>query len=63
MREEEERKNRIELEQFQRKFDRKRKDRKRVEDKPEAPSRPLYHYIGLVVLVIAVWAAVYWMSV
>lgn len=62
-REEEERKNRIELEQFQRKFDRKRnKDRRRIENEPETPSRPLHLYIVAVVgLAVALVSGALWM--
>lgn len=60
--EEEERRNRIELEQFQRKFDKGRnKDRRRAELPAAPPTRSVYLYIlsavvvSLVALLFAWW--------
>lgn len=61
---EEEKRNRIELEQFQRKFDKKRnKDRRRLDDDSTAPTaRPIYFYLLAVAvpLVAIIAAALMW---
>jgi hypothetical protein len=63
-REEEERRNRIELEQFQRKFDKRRnKDRRRPEETPAPPSRPIQFYVLVVavpLLLVAIIMAFMW---
>ena len=49
-REEEERRNRIEFEQFQRKFDKRRnKDRRRLDEPVATPSRRIHLYLFLAV--------------
>jgi len=53
-REEEERRNRIELEQFQRKFEKRRKDRRRDELPAVEASRPFYIKVLIVAVSIAV---------
>ena len=62
-REEEERRNRIELEQFKRKFDKRRKDdkRRRNELPSSQPYRPLYtNILVAVVSLAALFVALWW---
>lgn len=62
-REEEEKRNRIELEQFQRKFDKRRnKDRRRPDEPSTPPSRPIHLYVLAVAvpLLAIIMAAFMW---
>lgn len=61
-REEEERRNRIEFEQFQRKFDKRRnKDRRRLDEPSAPPSRPTRLYVlAVVVPLVAIVMAFMW---
>lgn len=64
-REEEERRNRIELEQFQRKFDKRRnKDRRRPDETSAPPSRPIQLYVAVVAgLLVAIVMGFMWSRV
>lgn len=64
-REEEERRNRIELEQFQRKFDKRRnKDRRRPDETSPPPSRPIQLYVlAVAVPLVAIIMAFMWSRV
>lgn len=61
-REEEERRNQTELEQFQRKFDKRRnKDRRRPDETSAPPSRPIHLYaLAVAVPLLAIIIAFMW---